>query len=187
MPVRWNPLPWRFDIIGSVAAGGGVTQINTDSGNITPTAGVVIIKADDTTDDNVNGITSLATLPSTETIFLTNRIVGTVTTTDATLTTVATFDLGGTPGVFTFFGMFSGFIGASGRGGSYFCYASARTNGTIATEIGSDINTIFEDAAMVDSDVFFTVDGANNVLFQCQGVVGASINWRLKSEYTLVT
>jgi len=161
------------------------TSFVTDSGAAVPVANVLNVLGNDTTANDFDGITTTGA-GNTVTVLLTNRITATVTTTDATLTTIGSFLLGATPGVFTFWGAFSGFIPASNAGGSYFCNASARTDGATATEIGNDIDTLFEDVAMVSSDVFFTVSG-NSVVFQVQGIAATTINWRILFEYTVVT
>lgn len=161
-----------------------VTDVNSPA---IPAANVLNVLGGSTSSNDVDGIrTDGSSGSNTLAVQLTNRIQATVTTTDATLTTIATFPLGATPGVYTMEGKYSGFIPALNRGGSYFCDASARTDGATATEIGSDIDTIFEDVAMVSSDVFFTVS-ANNVLIQVQGIAATTINWRVLFDYTLVT
>lgn len=180
-------------IINVAGGGGGGAPIQTvtgDSGGpVPPTANNINLLGGTSNVNNTNGITVIGNAgTSTETFTLTNRISATVTTADATLTTIATFSLGATPGVFSFWGVFSGFITSapSNAGGTYFCDGSARTTGAAATEIGSDIDTIFEDVAMSASDVFFTVSG-NNVVFQVQGIAATTINWRILFEYTLVS
>lgn len=161
-----------------------VTDINSPA---IPAANVLDVFGGSVSTNNVNGVqTDGSSGSNILTIELTNRIQATVTTTNSNLTTIATFPLGATPGVFTMEGKYSGFIPALNRGGSYFCDASARTDGATATEIGSDIDTIFEDTEMVTSDVFFTVSG-NNVVIQVQGIAATTIHWRVLFDYTLVT
>jgi len=161
------------------------TSFVTDSGTAVPAANVLNDLGNTSTSNNNNGITTTGS-GNTVTTLLTNRIGATTTTVNATLTTIATFSLGAIPGVFSFEGRFSGFIPASGRGGTYFFEGSARTDGATATEIGSDVDVVFEDVAMAASDVFFTTSG-NNVLLQVQGILGATINWRVLSDYTFVS
>jgi hypothetical protein len=159
----------------------------TDDGTAIPVANVLNIKGGTTTEDNHNGIQTVANPHGSNNLVveLTNRGVGTVTTTDATPTTSFSFPLDATPGLYTFQGYFSGFIPASNAGGSYFFDTSIKTNGTTATEIGTNYTTILEDPAMANSDINVTTSG-NNAIFEVIGTAATAINWIVKFEYSKV-
>lgn len=79
------------------------TTYTTNSGNATPAANVINFLAADTIENNDNG---LLTTGSGNTVnhLITNRGTGTVSTTDATLTTIYTLPAGATPGVYYVYG-----------------------------------------------------------------------------------
>lgn len=167
------------------------TSFVTQNGTAVPAANILIVDGFDSVENNDNGIITKGGVVGTGTanevdVVLTNRATGQVTTSNATVTTIITFSLGATAGLFTIFGYTSGFIPASNQGGSYDYVVSARTDGVTATEIGSEFAITFEDAIMAPSDILATVSG-NNVLIQVMGVVGTTIHWDSKFEYRQVT
>ena len=157
------------------------TNFVTDSGTAIPAANILNIITNDTVNNNDNGITDTGA-GNTVTIFLTNRQTGTVTTADATLTTIQTVALGGTPGIFYVYGNVQGFNSSTPAGGSYAFGAGYKTDGVTATELGVELHDEFEDPAFVTADIFLSTSG-NNVLLQVQGVAGLSINWNSLLEY----
>ena len=152
----------------------------------TPAANNLNVFSADTTANNDNGIRTIASL-STLTVQLTNRgTSGTVTTTDATLTTVATFSLGATPGVYFIQGDFIGFDITDTAGGGYGFDSAFRTTGAAAVEISTEFKDLFEEAAMATSDVFVVASG-NNVLFQVQGIAAKTIDWNCVFNFRFVS
>lgn len=160
------------------------TSFITDSGTATPAANQLNLITSDTTSNNDNGITDTGS-GSTVTIFLTNRLTAQAQTTDATLTTIATFPLSSTTNTtYSMSGIFTARNTATNDSGSYDFYAAFKTNGVSATEVGTEYPTTFEDSALANSDIFVVASG-NNVLFQVQGIA-ATINWDLEMTYRQV-
>lgn len=160
-------------------------QFTTDDATIAvPAAGNINLFTNDTISDNDNGIRSTAS-GSTVTTQLTNRQTGTVTTANATLTTIQTISLGATPGTFYFFGNIQAFNASGPAGGTYSFSGGYRTNGITATELGTEFHDEFEDVVLVSSDIFLNTSG-NNVLIQVQGVAATSINWSSVVEFRKV-
>lgn len=119
-------------------------------------------------------------------IVLTNRATGHATTTDATLTTIITFPLGATPGMYSITGTVTGYISATNDGGSYYFSDSAITTGAVASSPGGRFTDFFETDGMSASNVSAT-ESANNYLVQVQGIAGTTISWDALIEYRKVT
>lgn len=160
------------------------TSFVTDSGTAVPIANVLDVFGGSTTANNTNGIQTTGAT-NVVTIQLTNRLTGTVTTSNATPTTVITFALGATPGVYTFAGDITAFDVTDTAGASYGITSGIRTTGAAATELGTQFNTNFEEAAMVTADVDVTVSG-NNVIFQVTGIAAKTIDWDAFFTYRFV-
>lgn len=176
----------------SVLSGGGIppnvpTSFNTDSGTIVPAANVVNLNGGSSDFNSSNGIRVIANPPGSNNgvVELTNRNQGVVTTTNATPTTIISFALGATPGVYTFTGDITGFDVTDGAGGSYGVISGIRTNGATAIEIGTQFSTNFEELAMINADVDVTVSG-NNVVFTVQGIAAKTIDWDALFTYRFV-
>ena len=101
-------------------------------------------------------------------------------------TTVISFALGTTPGVYTFSGDVTGFDVTDGAGASYGIISGIRTTGSAAVEIGTQFSTNFEEVAMMNADVDVSVSG-NNVTFIVTGVSGKTIDWDALFTYRFVS
>lgn len=172
---------------------GGVGPIPTiefeadDGGIATPNGGgLVNVFSADTTDNHDNGIFTEAS-GNTIDILLTNRITGFISTNNAAVVTIATFNLGADPAVYNFQGNFIGNDTTDGLGASYSFSACIRTDGATSTEIGVEYSNEFEDPAITAADIFVVADGAgNNVLFQVQGIVAKTFDWSVLAIYRKV-
>lgn len=161
------------------------TTFQTDNGNAVPAANIIIFVTNDTVQNFDNGITNTGS-GNTVTHFITNRATGTVTTADATLTTIITFPLTGSAGTYYVYGNVQAFNASGPASGAYSYSGGYRTDGaTTATELGIEFHDEFEDPTLVSSDIFLNVSG-NNVLLQVQGVAATSINWNALLEYRRV-
>lgn len=160
------------------------TQVNSPA---IPALNILIVSGGDTSDNVDNGIQSDGSSGSnTLTIQLTNRVTGTVTTANDTLTTILTLPMSATPGTVYVYGNVQAFNSSGPASGSYSYSGGYRTDGATATELGTEFHDEFEDPALVTSDVFLGVSG-NNIILQVQGVVATSINWNALMEYRRVS
>lgn len=160
------------------------TSFVTDSGTAVPAANILNVLTSDTSANNDNGITDIGS-GNTITTLLTNRLTGTVTTADATLTTIITIPLGATPGTFYVYGNVQAFNASAPASGAYSYSGGYRTDGATTTELGVEVHDEFEDSALVTADIFVATSG-NNVILQVQGVAATSINWGALMEYRRV-
>lgn len=160
-----------------------VTDVNSPS---VPIANIENVIGGATSANNNNGIrTDGSSGSNTLTIQLTNRISGTITTANATPTTIISFPLGATPGVYTFTGDITAYDLTDTAGASYGIVSGIRTTGAAAIEIGSQFDTNFEELAMINADVDVTVSG-NNVIFQVTGIAATNIDWDALFNYRFV-
>ncbi len=160
------------------------TQFTTDNGIAVPVANNINIFTSQTNTDNNNGIESTGS-GDTVTILLTNRITATITTTDATPTTLTSLSLGATPGVYIVEGDLTAYDVTDLAGGSYTFVAAAITTGLAGTEIGVENKNVFEQAAMATADFNVGVSG-NDAFIQVIGIAGKTIHWNCLFTYRFV-
>lgn len=161
------------------------TSFPTDSGTATPAANVLNIFTGETNVNNDNGIRSIGS-GNTVTIQLTNRITGTVTTNDATPTTLVSLSLGATPGVYIVEGDVTAYDVTDAAGASYTFVGAATTDGATATEIGVENKNVFEQAAMTTADFSLGVTG-NTAFIQVIGIAGKTIHWNAMFTYRFIS
>lgn len=161
-------------------------QFTADDATVAvPAASNINIFTNDTTANNDNGIRSTAS-GSTVTIQLTNRQTGTVTTADATPTTLLTFPLGAVAGVYYFEGNIVAFDTTDVAGGAYTFVSGFRTTGAAATEISTEFKDVFEEAAMATAD-FSIAASANNFVLTVTGIAAKTIDWNAYLTYRFVS
>lgn len=157
-----------------------VTNVNSPS---VPIANIENVLGGQISSNNINGIqTDGSSGGNTLTIQLTNRIEGTVTTIDATPTTLTSFALPAT-GIYSFIIQVLGNRPADGLGVSYFIQGAVRTNGGFATLVGVPTKFINEDIAVCDANLIVS---GNNVIVQVIGEAISTISWRALSTYIFV-
>ena len=159
-----------------------VTDVNSPA---IPAANILNEIGGTTSINNNNGIqTDGSSGSNTLTIQLTNRINGAVTTTNATPTSIATFALGATPGVFVFDIQIACFNVTDVNGDGYFISGSARTDGATAILCGTPDKIVNEEVAD-NADANMVVSG-NNVIIQATGIAGKTHRWRTVATYVEV-
>lgn len=166
------------------------SQFNTQNGNATPLANIIIINGTDSPENNDNGIITKGGVAGTGTqnevdIVLTNRQTAQVGTPDATPLTILTFALGATPGIFYIRGDIVAFDVTDSAGAAYDFTIGARTDGATATIIATSTKDIFEEAAMAAAD-FSISASANNIVIQVTGILGKNIDWNCVITYRFI-
>lgn len=159
-----------------------VTDINSPA---IPAANILNVPGGSVTTDNVNGVqTDGSSGSNTLTVQLTNRITGSVTTTNATPTTLATFSLGATPAVYTFDIQIASFNITNINGDGYFISGSARTTGAAGTLCGTPDKIVNEE--VVDTADANMIVSGNNVIIQVNGIAAVTHHWRVVGTYVKV-
>lgn len=162
--------------------GGGVpsnvaTSYVTDNGIAVPALNILNVLANDTSNDDDDGITAIGS-GNTVTIQLTNRVQGGATTTDSTPTTIITFPAT-SAGTYIFEVKASAFNVTDTLGSGYSLFGTARSNGTDTFLVGTPDKIVNEEVGMSSCDFSMTVGGLGNtnIIFQVTGLVGKNINW----------
>lgn len=119
-------------------------------------------------------------------IELTNRTNNFVFTTDATPADITTFDLGATPGVYTFDIQISSFNTTDTLGAGYSIFGSVRTDGSTAFLIGTPDKIVNEEIGDTACDATLTVAG-NNAIVLVTGIAGKNIDWKAVSTYVFTS
>ena len=142
---------------------GGTTFINDDDGILT---------------DGSSGSNTL-------TVFLTNRISNTVTTTDATPTNLSVNGLGASANVYNFEVNVAAYNTTDATGAGFSVFGTIRTDGAAATLINTSDVIKNTEGTMSGTDVSLSVSG-NNVLIIVTGLAAKTINWKGITTYTVV-
>jgi hypothetical protein len=172
---------------GVIPPGTAIVTVTGDDGVPVPpdAAGNLNLFGGETTANNLFGIRTVNTAANTESVQLTNRVQGFISTNDATPNNIITFPLGATPGVYSFQGSIEAFDTTDTAGGAYTFTAAVRTTGAAAIQIGTEIKDVFEEAAMSTADFDITVSG-NNLIVQVTGIAATAIDWRALVTYRFV-
>lgn len=164
------------------------TSFITDDGTAIPVANELEIKARDTSENNDNGIQTVADPNNGKTVYveLTNRQTTLTTTTDASETNLSVFALGATPGVYFFWGNVQCFNTTDSLGSGYGFEAAIRTDGAAATEISIEVTNNFEEVGMEDVYIEVTKN-VNSFVLNGFGLAGKTIKWNTVFEYRFVS
>ncbi len=164
------------------------TTFHTPNGDAVPAANVITFTTSSVVTNFDSGFTNSAT-GSTVTYTVTNRQTGTQGTTDATLTPIITFDMGLTPGTFYVYGNVQAFNSSTPASAAYSFSGGYRTDGSTATELGTEFHDTFQDPALTDSDIFLSAS-VNNIIVSVKGIGGINplpINWNAILEFRKVS
>lgn len=167
------------------------TSFITQNGTGVPAANILLVNGFDSIENNDNGIITKGGVVGTGTsnevdIILTNRGTGQVSTANATPTTLFTFNLSATPGVYYIDGDIIAFNTTDTAGGSYNFVSGIRSTGAAAIEISTEFKDVFEEVAMTTCDFNINVSG-NSVIVQVIGIAGKTINWNTYLTYRFVS
>ncbi len=167
------------------------TSYVTQNGTAVPLANVLIVNANDSTENNNNGIITKGGVVGTGTsnevdVIITNRLQGTGSTLGATTTTLVTFSLGATPGAYNFELKVVGYTTTGPAATGFTVLGTMRTDGATATLVGTPDETVVEDISLITCDVNMVASG-NNLLIQAVGVAGLTISWNTVAQYTFVS
>ena len=140
--------------------------------------------------NNVNGIQTTNLVDTIKTQ-LTNRIQGTVTTTDATVTPIVNFSLGATPATYIFTTKLVAINKTTGVPATYLSAGYdlievVRTTGAAGVDIAPPDIYIVEEGAMSGVAIVSGVSG-NNYLITVAGYDTQTIDWVSLTTYTMVT
>jgi len=162
-----------------------VTDVNSPS---VPIANVENVLGGTTSINNNKGIqTDGSSGSNTLTVQLTNRFQNSVTTNNATPTTISTFPMGAVPGVYTFDINIAAFDTTDTLGTGFSVFTSVRTTGAAGTICGSpDIIANPESATIQPATVTVSVSG-NNFLIQVVGIAATTIDWNSITNYVFVS
>lgn len=163
------------------------TSFVTDSGTVIPAANVVNVNGGTTTANNANGISVVAnpTGSNNMVVELTNRQNGSVTTTNATPTTLISFAAAASATVYNVQVRIAAFDATDVAGAAYHIDAGARTTGAAVTIFPDPDFVDNEEAAMVSSDINILASG-NNIIIQVTGITGKTIRWSGSITYIQV-
>lgn len=169
------------------------TDFETQDGTATPIANILLVTADDTTEDDVDGIRTVgggqgnpATALNEVRVELTNRVQGQVTTTDATPTNIITFSLPA-DGTYTFDVSAAAYNTDADIGAGYHLFGTIRRTGADTFLVGSPDKIVNEEGAMSASDFNMVAGGVadTNVYFEVTGIA-ANVEWCSYGYYCLI-
>lgn len=176
-----NPFSKRLDAFeANQGPTGDIEFIKGDTGGNIPPNGSNVINL---IGDPNQGFAIKGTI-ATNTLLVTDITVkeGVVTSNDDTVTDVVSVSLGAIAGCYTFNLIISGYEPLTNSGVSFTGTASYKSDGAGATEIATEINNPRLDAALSTVNIFATISG-NNAVFQIQGIIGKTIDWRVWTKY----
>ena len=159
-----------------------------NDGTATPAANIINFNATSEETNTNNGFQVVAS-GNTVTYSTTNRFDGSVTTANATPTTVADLDLStiGT-GVFTFDIQVAGFDVTDSEGVGYAIFGTIKNIGGVLSVIGTPDKINNEDIAPVDitaADANLTFTGTTAIV-QVTGIAAKTFNWRAVATFVYV-
>lgn len=161
---------------------------DVDSPAIT-VGGVINVLGGSTSANTTAGIrTDGSTGGDTFTVELTNRVLGTVTTNDATPTNLAIFALSATPGVYNFDLNIVAFDTTDTLGAGYALFGTVRSDGTntVLCGVPDKIQNPEAGLPLIQCDLVAGGVGVNQALVVVTGFAATTINWRLVGTYVSV-
>lgn len=169
------------------------TSFVTQNGTAVPAANILIVNANDSTENNANGIISKGGVVGTGTanesdIILTNRLQGIQTTVGLQTLPMITF----TPtvvGVYAIEARVAAYNITSTLGAGYSIFGTIRFDGVNSNLCGTMDRIVNEEGTMSAANVTMSVSGANaliNAVGYSPLAVDQTINWSAVGLYTFV-
>lgn len=158
-----------------------------DDGTAIPAAHVLNVNGASTSDPNDNGILTRANpdLSENAEVVLTNRLTGTVTSTNGSVEDLITIALGTDPACYRFNFIVTG-LAATGDGLGYSVDATVKTDGATATLVASPFTDNDEDPSLLDAEITVVASG-NSAVLQVTGVTGETIAYKAVGTYVVVS
>lgn len=168
-----------------VVATSYVTDINSPA---IPAANVLNVPGGDVTTSNDNGIqTDGSSGSNTLTVQLTNRILGTATTTDdVTVVPLLSFSLGATPATYLLDIQIIGYNQTSLLSSAVRDFACVRTTGAAGQLVQTQPAILIDEGAMLGTTVTSNVT-SNTYFIEVTGLPASTIHWKALVTYIVVT
>ena len=165
------------------------TSFTTQNGTAVPAANILVINADDSRENNENGIITKGGVVGTGTanevdVIITNRMTGNVTTVGLVTSPIITF----TPtviGTYTIECRVAAYNTTSLLGSGYSIFQAIRFDGVNSNTCGLVDRIENEEGAMSSANVIITIVGAN-LIINAVGYAAQTINWTAVGLYTFV-
>lgn len=170
--------------VGTAVTPANPVDFNGDTGTASPVADEIDLLGGDTTDNDVDGIRTVAS-GKTVTFQLTNRFQATGSTVGAVTDDLITFDLGATDASYRFSFEAVGRDTTSNNTVGYTLRGTFKTDGATATLIDTPFTEEDEDAALVGAAITMVASG-NNAILRVTGVATFTISWATVGEYIVV-
>lgn len=168
------------------------TQYQTDNGTAVPAANILLVNGKESSENNANGIIVKGGVVGTGTpnevdVTLTNRMSGSVTTTNATPTEIISpFALGGVDATYAFDITVVAINTTDHKGWSAKTFGTLRTDGTNAFVVGAQDNFEDVDTGMETVGISIIFSG-NDFSIEVTGIAAKTIKWSAVVTYVKVS
>ena len=170
--------------LGTSATPSVPTSFVTDDGVAIPSANILNLLGDDTTDNDTDGLRVIGS-GNTATVQLTNRFYGTGQTVGAVTDDLITFDLGASSAIFRFWFEIVSRDDDSNNGSGYTITSTFKTDGAAATRINTPFTEEDEDTSVEGAVINMVADG-NNAILRVAGVENETLDWACVGEYITI-